>query len=120
MTGWLAATGIAIVVLASLYTGLAGSDSPGEALTLPTATPTPVVPDEPAAEEQEQEEATEPEDAAEPEDGAESEGPEIPGERRELTPTPVQPGNRQDCQRIRGTDYHSPEERTWFLSNCVR
>jgi hypothetical protein len=28
--------------------------------------------------------------------------------------------NRLDCQKIRGTQYHSPEERTWFLSNCVR
>lgn len=27
--------------------------------------------------------------------------------------------NRQDCDAIRGTDYFSVEERSWFLSNCV-
>ena len=27
--------------------------------------------------------------------------------------------NRANCDQIRGTDYNSPEERTWFLSNCV-
>jgi hypothetical protein len=27
--------------------------------------------------------------------------------------------NREDCDAIRGTDYRSPEERTWFLANCV-
>jgi hypothetical protein len=35
----------------------------------------------------------------------------------EETPTPVT--NRQDCQAIRGQQYLSPEERTWFLANCV-
>jgi hypothetical protein len=28
--------------------------------------------------------------------------------------------NREDCAEIRGTDYLSREERTWFLANCVR
>ena len=27
--------------------------------------------------------------------------------------------NRANCDQIRGTDYNSPEERTWFLANCV-
>jgi hypothetical protein len=29
------------------------------------------------------------------------------------------PPNRADCDAIRGTDYESPEERTWFLANCL-
>lgn len=43
-----------------------------------------------------------------------------------LTPVPteetdeVDPTNRKDCDAIRGTDYLSPGERTWFLDNCVR
>jgi hypothetical protein len=28
--------------------------------------------------------------------------------------------NREDCDEIRGNDYLSREERTWFLTNCVR
>jgi hypothetical protein len=35
-----------------------------------------------------------------------------------MTPTPA--NNRLDCEEIRGTDYLSSEERTWFLDNCVR
>jgi hypothetical protein len=27
--------------------------------------------------------------------------------------------NRADCEQIRGTDYLSGEERTWFLANCI-
>ena len=27
--------------------------------------------------------------------------------------------NRADCGKIRGTDYRSDEERTWFLAECV-
>ena len=33
------------------------------------------------------------------------------------TPTPVL--NRLDCEAIRGTQYLSGDERTWFLANCV-
>lgn len=33
------------------------------------------------------------------------------------TPTPI--ANRADCEVIRGDDYNSPEERVWFLDNCV-
>ncbi len=38
------------------------------------------------------------------------------------TPVPAPtaaPANRADCDAIRGTDYESPEERTWFLANCI-
>lgn len=34
-------------------------------------------------------------------------------------PTPDTRTNREDCDTIRGTDYRSPEERQWFLANCV-
>ncbi len=27
--------------------------------------------------------------------------------------------NRANCDQIRGTDYYSPDERQWFLANCV-
>ena len=43
-----------------------------------------------------------------------------------LTPVPteeseeVDPTNRKDCDAIRGTDYLSPGERTWYLENCTR
>jgi hypothetical protein len=33
--------------------------------------------------------------------------------------TPEVLTNRQDCDAIRGTDYLSPDERTWYLANCV-
>ena len=35
------------------------------------------------------------------------------------SPTPDTRLNRADCATIRGTEYHSPEERRWFLANCV-
>ena len=43
-----------------------------------------------------------------------------------VTPVPtavgeeVDPTNRKDCDAIRGTDYLSPGERDWYLSNCIR
>jgi hypothetical protein len=37
----------------------------------------------------------------------------------QATPEPTPVANRADCSAIRGTDYHSPEERTWYLANCV-
>jgi Sortase domain len=43
-----------------------------------------------------------------------------------VTPVPTQvaeevdPTNRKDCDAIRGTDYLSPGERTWYLDNCTR
>ena len=42
-----------------------------------------------------------------------------PTPRPTATPTPDPSVNRLNCQQIRGTDYRSPEERTWFLANCV-
>jgi hypothetical protein len=35
------------------------------------------------------------------------------------TATPDTRPNRGDCNVIRGTAYNSPEEREWFLANCV-
>lgn len=36
------------------------------------------------------------------------------------TPAPTpEPANREDCDAIRGTDYESPQEREWFLANCL-
>lgn len=37
----------------------------------------------------------------------------------EPTPTVASPPNRGDCDAIRGTDYLSPDERSWFLANCT-
>jgi hypothetical protein len=34
-------------------------------------------------------------------------------------PTEAPVTNRQDCNAIRGQQYLSEEERTWFLNNCV-
>ena len=34
------------------------------------------------------------------------------------TPTPVIE-NRANCDQIRGTSYNSPNERQWFLANCL-
>lgn len=33
-------------------------------------------------------------------------------------PTP-EPPNREDCNAIQGTQYESPEEREWYLANCL-
>ena len=35
------------------------------------------------------------------------------------SPSPTAAVNRQDCNRIRGTDYLSGEERDWYLANCL-
>jgi hypothetical protein len=43
----------------------------------------------------------------------------LPTQTPEPTPTATPPVNRLDCEEIRGTDYHSREERRWFLANCV-
>jgi hypothetical protein len=108
MTGWLTASGIALVLLASLYTGLASSRSTEGGLAgdlRATAT----------------REAIDAED-----DGRKEDQTTVPPQAtatpadRMLTPTPAQILNRQDCEKVRGTDYFSPEERTWFLNNCVR
>ena len=41
------------------------------------------------------------------------------GANPSVTPVPDPSVNREDCEEIRGTDYRSPEERQWFLANCV-
>jgi len=45
------------------------------------------------------------------------ETPASTGAEPTATPEPVT--NRENCDEIRGNDYLSPEERTWFLENCV-
>ena len=36
------------------------------------------------------------------------------------TPVPTEePANRADCAAIQGTEYESPEEREWYLANCL-
>jgi hypothetical protein len=42
-----------------------------------------------------------------------------PAPEPQATPTPDPRTNRADCNTIRGTDYRTPEERQWFLANCV-
>jgi hypothetical protein len=34
-------------------------------------------------------------------------------------PAPPPPPNRTDCNLIRGTNYLSSAERSWFLANCL-
>jgi LPXTG-site transpeptidase (sortase) family protein len=34
-------------------------------------------------------------------------------------PAPSLPPNRANCDQIRGTAYESPEERDWYLANCI-
>jgi hypothetical protein len=36
-----------------------------------------------------------------------------------VEPTPEPPPNRENCAEIQGTDYLSPEEREWYLANCL-
>lgn len=136
MTGWLAASGIAIILLASLYTGLAASTGgTNEELhdrLVPTATAEATGPaDDPSPEEA----TAGPEDgdtAAGPEDSQDdssdgNEGADPAGQTEaaatppsEQAPPPIQVFNRQDCEKIRGTQYLSVEERTWYLANCAR
>ncbi len=35
-----------------------------------------------------------------------------------IVPTPAPAPVRQDCNAIRGSEYRSAEERSWFLANC--
>jgi len=41
-----------------------------------------------------------------------------PSPRIEVAPAP-QPTYRTNCNQIRGTPYTGPEERSWFLTNCL-
>lgn len=99
MTGMLAAIGVALVLVASAYAGINASDSdvltPGVEIT-PVSDLGRETPTEPS-----------------PTPTAEAEAP--PPE-----PTAAPVTNRQDCNQIRGTQYVSEEERTWYLANCVR
>lgn len=99
MTGTLAVIGVALVLLASAYAGVASSDSDGLSAGL-EITPVSDLDREPPME-----------PTAQPTPTAAAEAP-----------PPQQPSttNRQDCNQIRGTEYLSPEERTWYLDNCVR
>jgi hypothetical protein len=94
MTGWLAAMGVVLVLTASAYSGLASSNVAGDA----AGTQVTPVTDLEAVEELATPSPT-------------------PSPRPTASPTPVL--NRLNCQKIKGTDYLSPEERTWYLANCV-
>lgn len=98
MTGTLAALGVALVLVASAYVGFASSDSEG--LSAGGVDITPVS-------------GSDIDRDAPPE--------ATPTAVPEATAEPTAPvTNRQDCNQIRGTQYLSPEERTWYLDNCVR
>lgn len=93
MFGQLTFLGIIVVIVS---TSVAFAMEPGS--TLPESTPTPIATEvvvEPTAE---------PEATAVP---APAEAP------------PPPPANRANCNEIRGTDYLSGEERSWFLTNCL-
>lgn len=107
MTGLLAVVGVVLVLTASAYIGLtateddAGASTDGDEVSEPAQRVliTPVVSPTPEPDESGENGEGESEDDAEP------------------TATPVL--NRENCDEIRGTDYRSPGERTWFLANCV-
>lgn len=106
MTGLLAVSGVIIVLLASAYSGLTAPETgttltPGFEITPVTDLDTDDDADGDEADSEAQPEAT---------DTPEPEAP---------PPAPTQVLNRLNCDQIRGTDYFSPEERTWFLANCV-
>ena len=112
MTGLLAVVGVILVLTASAYIGLtateedAGATNDGAEVTEPSQRVliTPVVSPTP--------------EAAESDGDVEGEGEgEGEGQDAEATATPIL--NRENCNEIRGTQYRSPEERTWFLANCV-
>ena len=123
MTGLLAVAGIFIVMLASAYSGLTSSDT--EALTTPGFNITPVRDldvdnGEDAASEDETPAPDAPEGEGTGAGGTEAEGAQPEGgEQQPADAAPAGPPNRADCNQIRGTQYLSPEERTWFLANCV-
>ena len=41
------------------------------------------------------------------------------GTKPQATPTVSKTADRTDCNAIRGTDYHSENERQWFIRNCT-
>jgi hypothetical protein len=139
MTGWLSITGVALVLFASLYVGLTASTSAGGATTGTQSTRTtgnplitqpgadefaPGVKDEQPAQDQSQQPAEGQPPAAQTTEGqpaGPSGAPAAPtGAGIQASPSDLQVLNRLDCEKIRGTNYNSAEERTWFLANCVR
>ena len=97
MTGWLAIVGVIVVLMAGAYTGLsASSESEGKTADGPAATAT--------------SQALEPVQV-----NVETPTPTVGAP----TATPTTVLNRGNCDAIRGTPYHSPAERTWYLANCV-
>jgi hypothetical protein len=139
MTGWLSITGVALVLFASLYVGLTASTSAGGAPTGAQTTRTtgnplitrpgadefaPGVKDEQPAQEQSQQPAEGQPAEGQPAEGQPAGPPGSPaapaGGGIQSSPSDLQVLNRLDCEKIRGTNYNSPEERTWFLANCVR
>jgi hypothetical protein len=103
LTGWLAAAGVVLVVLAATYSGLTAGGIEGVDDHLN------VTPVTDADSSRDREPAESAETTATP-----------PAEIPLVTPTPENVTNRQNCDQIRGTDYFSPEERSWYLSNCTR
>ena len=101
MTGWLAVAGVMIVVLASAYSGLTSNGTPQSIADRLHLTP---VTDADSSLDAEAEEAL----------------PTATPEPPPLAATPGSPTNRANCDQIRGTQYVSQEERTWYLANCVR
>ncbi len=109
---------VATIALASIACG-GGSEAPvqppasqpGEAGAV--STPTPRLTDTPAP--------PTPTDTPRPPPDT----PPLPSATRRPPTDPLPPGptaislNRRDCDEIRGTSYLSPQERTWFLSNCI-
>ena len=45
--------------------------------------------------------------------------PTLPMDTPTQAPRPTVLLDRRDCNEVRGTDYRSPSERTWFLDNCI-
>jgi hypothetical protein len=90
--GRLILTGIVGLVLISAFVGLMDPTSHNKTASADTAPGVTVVVETPASQGQ----------------------PAAP----DATATPVV-ANRANCDQIRGTNYNSPDERQWFLANCV-
>jgi hypothetical protein len=93
MTGWLAVSGVILVLLMSAFVGLKDS---GGASTAADVTPVST------------------------EGGIEvTITPTATAEPAPPTATPDAAVNRENCDVIRGTPYQTDQERTWYLANCV-
>jgi cytoskeletal protein RodZ len=56
------------------------------------------------------------EEQAVPQENQQKEDQAAPSRIQSPTPTP---SYRTNCSQIRGTPYTGPEERAWFLTNCL-